>query len=151
MANFNINKVIIGGHLTAEPELKQTPSGIMVMSFSVAVNRRTQTKAENGQPTQTQADFINCVAWRERAEFIARYFHKGSSICICGHLQTRTWADNQTGGKRYATEIVVDESYFVDSKAAERTEPQGAPETQDHTLQAAPNFEVLDDDEELPF
>lgn len=152
MANFNINKVIIGGHITAEPELKQTPSGTMVMSFSVAVNRRVQAKSESGQPAQTQADFINCVAWRERAEFIARYFHKGSSICIVGHLQTRTWTDGQ-GVKRYATEVLVDESYFVDSKAdngaALASTQAASPPLQG--VQAAPNFEELGDEEELPF
>ena len=74
MANFNFNKVILGGRLTVEPELKQTTSGIPVISFSVAVNRRV---AKN---TEQKADFINCRAWRERAEFISRYFHKGSSI-----------------------------------------------------------------------
>lgn len=148
MANFNINKVIVGGHLTAEPELKQTPSGNMVMSFSVAVNRRVQAKQENGRAVQTQADFINCVAWRERAEFIARYFHKGSSICVCGHLQTRSWTDGQ-GTKRYATEVIVDESYFVDSKA-----DGGAMSALVQTAsppESVPNFEVLDDEEELPF
>ena len=90
MANFNLNKVILGGRLTAEPELKQTPSGVMVLSFSIAVNRAYRSKADDGQMGQQQADFINCVAWRERAEFIARYFHKGSSICVAGQIQTRT-------------------------------------------------------------
>ena len=76
MANFNFNKVILGGRLTAEPELKQTSTGIPVVSFSVAINRRVAKNAEQ------KADFINCRAWRERAEFLARYFHKGSSISI---------------------------------------------------------------------
>ena len=66
-----------------------------------------------GQP---QADFINCVAWRERAEFISKYFHKGSSICVIGSIQTRTYNDQQ-GNKRYATDVVVDDTYFVDSKS----------------------------------
>lgn len=152
MANFNLNKVIIGGHLTAEPELKQTPSGTMVLSFTVAVNRRIQAKQENGNPAQTHADFINCVAWRQHAEFIARYFHKGSSICVSGHLQSRSWTDGQ-GGKRYAMEAVVDETYFVDSKAE-----SGVVSVAVHTAtpaemvpQTMPSFEVLEDEEELPF
>ena len=82
MANFNFNKVILGGRLTVEPELKQTTSGIPVISFSVAVNRRV---AKN---TEQKADFINCRAWRERAEFISRYFHKGRSEEHTSELQS---------------------------------------------------------------
>ena len=114
MANFNFNKVILGGRLTGDPELKQTPSGVSVCSFSVAVNRRFQSQnAEGGQP---QADFINVVAWRQQAEFVSKYFRKGSSICVVGSIQTRTWNDQQ-GQKRYATEVVADEINFVDSKS----------------------------------
>ena len=172
MANFNLNKVILGGRLTAEPELKQTPSGVMVLSFSIAVNRAYRSKSDDGQMGQQQADFINCVAWRERAEFIARYFHKGSSICVAGQIQTRTWNDQQ-GNKRYATEVVVDETFFVDSKsenpgggyqqagaqaympsaysapAPQYATPAGqAPASQGG---AAPQFVVLENDDELPF
>ena len=100
MANFNLNKAILGGRMTADVELKQTPSGVAVCSFSIAVNRRVAKDAEQ------QVDFINCVAWRQTAEFIAKYFRKGSSICIVGQIQ-----------KRYATEVVADEAYFVDSKS----------------------------------
>ena len=110
MANFNLNKVIIGGRLTADPELKTTPNGISVMSFTVAVNRHTSGNAEQ------QADFLNVTAWRGTAEFITRYFRKSSSICLMGSLQTRSWTD-QNGQKRFATEIVADEAYFVDSKS----------------------------------
>ena len=94
MANFNINKVILGGRLTADPELKQTPQGVAVTSFSIAVNRKGK---------EAQTDFINCVAWRQTADFICRFFKKGSSICISGSVQTRTWNDQQNN-KRYATE-----------------------------------------------
>ncbi len=167
MANLNLNKVILAGRLTAEPELKQTPSGVMVLSFSIAVNRRYQPKTEDGNSNQ-QADFINCVAWRERAEFISRYFHKGSSICIAGQIQTRSWSDQQ-GNKRYATEVVVDETFFVDSKGENSGYQQNAgsaympsaygepqystPVGQAPTTQggAAPQFETLEGDDELPF
>lgn len=119
MANFNINKVILGGRLTNDPELRQTTSGIPVLSFTIAVNRKYQSRTadENGQPMQAQqqADFINCVAWRQTAEFISRYFRKGSSICVTGSIQVRTYNDQQ-GQKRYATDVVVDEAYFVDAK-----------------------------------
>ena len=85
----SLNKVILIGHMTADPELKQTPSGVSVCSFSIGVSRR-YTKA--GAPAQS--DIINIVAWRQQAEFVARYFRKGSAICICGSLQTRTWNAN---------------------------------------------------------
>ena len=110
MANFNLNKVILGGRLTADPELKTTPSGLSVTTFTVAVNRRTAKAGET-----PQADFISVTAWRQTAEFITRYFRKASSICIVGSIQTRSWTDQQ-GQKRFATEIVADEAYFVDAK-----------------------------------
>ena len=110
MANFNFNKVILGGRLTADPELRQNPSGIAVTSFSIAVNRRYSKNA-----SEQQTDFFNVVAWRQNAEFISRYFRKGSSICVVGTIQNRSWTDQQ-GQKRYATDIIVDEAHFVDSK-----------------------------------
>lgn len=151
MANFNINKAIIGGRLTSEPELKQTPSGVMVLSFLVAVNRKHQPKGEAGQQAQTISDFINCVAWRNNAEFIARYFHKGSAICIVGNIQTRTWTDPQNA-KRYATEVIVDEVYFVDSKADGVPQHTGVPSAAAAVGEGmnVPNFEVIEDDEEIP-
>ena len=110
MANFNFNKVILGGRLTADPELKQTPNGISVCRFRLAVQRKT--KAE-GQQT---ADFLDVVAWRQTAELVARYFKKGSSICIVGTIQNRNWTD-QDNVKHYRTDIVAEEVMFVDSRA----------------------------------
>ncbi|MBQ8382035.1 MAG: single-stranded DNA-binding protein [Clostridia bacterium] len=110
-ANFNFNKVILGGRLTADPELKTTQSGTSVTSFSVAINRKYT--ADGQQP---QADFINVVAWQQRAEFVSRYFRKGSSICVTGSLQTRSYTDRD-GQKRTVTEVVADEVNFVDSKS----------------------------------
>lgn len=140
MASLNLNKVILGGRMTADPELKTTPNGNSVCSFSIAVNRRA---AKDGQQ---QADFINCVAWKGTAEFIDKYFHKGSSICVTGSIQTRSWKD-QNGQNRYATEVLVDEAMFVDSKnEAGATAPQyQATEAQ------IPKFESIDDDSDLPF
>lgn len=140
MANFNINKVILGGRMTADPELKTTPNGNSVCSFSIAVNRRT---AKDGQQ---QADFINCVAWKGTAEFIDKYFHKGSSICVTGSIQTRSWKD-QNGQNRYATEVLVDEAMFVDSKNEAGTT---APQYQATEAQI-PKFESIADDSDLPF
>lgn len=166
MANFNFNKVILGGRLTADPELKTTPSGISVTTFTVAVNRKYGEKNESGQ---TPADFFNVTAWRQTAEFITRYFRKASSICVMGSLQTRSWTD-QNGQKRYATEIVADEAYFVDAKAempiavqpaasvsmAQQSAPaQGTyiPDAYKQApAQAAPaKMEELAADDELPF
>lgn len=153
MANFNFNKVILGGRLTADPELRQTPQGTSVTSFSIAVNRRF-TKANEGQQT---ADFINCVAWRSTAEFITRYFRKGSSICVVGSLQTRTWTDSQSGQKRYATDVVVDEANFVDSSkesgysaSAQTPDVFSAPAYSSQETEA-PKFEELSNDDDLPF
>ena len=145
MANFNINKTILGGRLTADPELKQTTSGISVCSFSLAVNRKFAKEGE-----QQQTDFINCVAWRNTAEFISRYFRKGSSLCIVGNIQTRTWTD-QNNQKRFATEVIVDEAMFVDSKSDGGQAPSGGYVPDAYTAPAAPNFEELKEDDDLPF
>ena len=152
MANFNFNKVILGGRLTADPELKQTQSGIAVVSFSVAVNRRFSKNATQ----QSETDFFNVTAWRQTAEFVSRYFKKGSSICVVGSIQTRTWQDQQ-GQKRYATEVVADEAMFVDSKneggsyAGQYTPDAYATPSYSSAPAAAPKFEELKTDEDLPF
>lgn len=167
MANFNFNKVIIGGRLTADPELKTTPSGISVVSFVVAVNRNY--KGPDGKVT---ADFLNVTAWRGTAEFITRFFRKASSICVVGSVQTRSWV-TQAGEKRYATEIVADEAYFVDKlsespagvnqAAGDQGAAQGQAPAQAAGGSGAPapgafmtpgargQMEELGDDEELPF
>ena len=153
MASFN--KVILIGNMTADPELKQTASGLSVCSFTIAINRRF-TKGEQGQQN---VDFINIVTWRQQAEFVSRYFKKGNPILICGQLQTRTWNDNQ-GQKRYATEVVADEVTFGSSPsgtgagapaggASYTPDAYGAP-----TFNSAPQsaaFEEIPTDESLPF
>lgn len=154
MANLNLNKVIIGGRLTADPELKTTQSGVSVTSFTVAVNR----KAAKSETPQT--DFLNVTAWRQTAEFITRYFRKASSICVVGSIQTRSWTDKD-GQKRHTVEIVADEAYFVDARAessqtAARV-PSGdasTPQTGTYIPEAytqAPSFGELEDGEEVPF
>lgn len=162
MANFNFNKIILGGRLTADPELKQTQSGIPVVSFTVAVNRRYQPKDKDAANSQPQADFFNVTAWRSTAEFVSRYFHKGSSICVVGSLQNRSWTDQQNV-KHYATDVVADEVMFVDSRNESgnaNVAPQSAPYTPDaysatpafSTPQnSAPNFEEVKTDDDLPF
>lgn len=103
------NKVILMGRLTADPELKQTQSGTVVTSFSLAVDRKYNKDEEK------KCDFITVVAWKQTAEFICKYFKKGSAILLCGELQTRSWKDNQ-GNTRYATEVVANEVSFCESK-----------------------------------
>lgn len=163
MANFNFNKIILGGRMTADPELKTTQSGKSVVTFNVAVNRRASTDG-----TQ-DADFITCTAWDKQAELITKFFRKGSCICVTGALQSRSWNDKD-GQKRFATEVLVDSVHFVDSKAESSaqdafnahqtytsvyegvaTRPSvGTPPVPSQTA-TQPQFETLGNDEELPF
>ena len=113
MSALNLNKVVLAGRITADPELKQTPSGVSVVRFTLAVNRRFSRNNDQGEQ---QTDFITMVAWRQTAEFISKYFRKGSALCVTGSIQTRSWTDQQ-GQKRYGTDVVVDEAMFVDSRS----------------------------------
>lgn len=158
MSSLNLNKVILCGRLTADPELKQTGSGVAVVTFTLAVNRRYQSRsADANTPAQPQADFITVVAWRQTAEFITRYFRKGSALCVSGSIQTRSWQDQQ-GQKRYATEVVADDAMFVDSKndgGAGGTQQfpsdsYAAPSFSTAPAQA-PKFEEVKADDDLPF
>ncbi len=106
-----MNVVCLLGRLTQDPELRQTTNGTSVCSFSIAVNR--QFASQDGT---RQADFINCVAWRQTGEFISKYFQKGSMIGINGSIQTRQYQDKDTGKNRTAFEIVVSNAHFADSK-----------------------------------
>ena len=145
MANLNLNRVILGGRLTSDVELKTTPSGTFVTSFGVAVNRR------GAQEGQQQADFINVVAFKERAEFISKYFKKGSSICIEGEIQTRSWKDN-SGNTRYATEVIASQVHFVDSKSeGAQDAPSVIPGFKVELKSDAPHFEEMSNDDDLPF
>lgn len=114
------NLVVLTGRLTADPELKTTPSGVSVTSFSIAVDRSYK------QGEERQADFINIVAWRGTAEFITKYFKKGSLIGIEGSIQTRNYTD-KNGNKRTAFEVVANNVQFVESKKADtETQDSGA-------------------------
>lgn len=151
MSALNFNQAILAGRLTADPELKTTQSGISVTQFTIAVNR-PRRKDNNLE----MSDFISCVAWKERAELVIKYFRKGSAIMVIGQIQTRTWTDNNNQ-KRYATEVLVDNIRFVDSKAdAAQKSPTangntGAPSYIPDAYKA-PNFEEVNaDDGDLPF
>ena len=104
-----MNKVELVGRLTKDPEVKLTSNQTQFCNFTIAVDRRF--KDQNGQ---RQADFINCVAWRQTAVFIQKYFHKGNRIGLVGSIQTRSY-DDQNGQKRFITEVVIDEAEFVES------------------------------------
>lgn len=138
---FNI--VVLTGRLTADPELKYTPNNIPVTSFSIAVNRRYKTGEEQ------QADFINIVAWRQTAEFVSKYFQKGSMIGIEGSIQTRKYTDKD-GKNRTVFEVVADNVQFVESKRNNDVNIEADP------LQTLSNrlneFEEVDpSDADLPF
>ena len=108
---IKMNKVILMGRLTRDPEVRYTQTNnTLVASFSLAVNRRFVRQGE-----ERQADFINIVAWSKLGEFCSKYFKKGQQVGIVGRIQTRTWEDEQ-GQKRYVTEVVAEEAYFADSK-----------------------------------
>ena len=135
-----LNKVILMGRLTRDPELKSTPNSVAVADFTLAVDRGY---AKAG--TERETDFLDCVAWRGTAEFISRHFKKGMQVAVTGRIQTRKWKDQQDQ-RRVSVEIVVDEAFFADSKrdtAVDRTEPRGW-QSQDVS------FADLGD-EELPF
>lgn len=143
-----LNCAIIMGRLTADPELRTTASGLSVTSFSVAVDRRFQRQGE-----EKQTDFINVVAWRQTAEFVSRYFHKGSMIAVQGSIQTRNYED-KNGNKRTAVKIVADNVSFCGSKAETGT---GAPAVSrpapSYQGGSTDGFSVLptNDDDAFPF
>lgn len=135
MANLNYNKAIIGGKVTRDIELKAMPSGHSVCNFTVAINRPTVNK-----DGEQKADFIDCVAWGKTADFISKFFHKGSGIMVDGKLQKRSWTDKE-GKDRYTTEIIVDTATFVDSKYESPTIEETKPEDKKY----------INDTEDLPF
>ena len=147
MANFNLNRVIMGGRIVETPELKQTQSGVAVTTFRIAVNRHAVGKNE--------ADFFTVTAWRQTAEFVCRYFKKGSSICVIGSLQNRSWEKN--GEKRTVTEIVAEQVEFVDSRAESGADGQlataysNAAVPQNFGSVGTPKFEEIAQDADLPF
>lgn len=130
-----LNKVIVMGRLVRDPELRRTNSGTAVASFTIACDR--DFKSDGGE---READFIECVAWRNTAEFVSKYFAKGRMAVVSGRLQTRNWTDKE-GNKRKATEIVAESVYFGDSKR-EELQSYAAPQE---------SFAELPDDGEIPF
>lgn len=112
-----LNKIIVMGRMTRDPELRHTQTGTPVASFTLAVERDFKDKTTRERAT----DFIDCVAWRQTGEFIAKNFSKGRSACVEGRLQFRDWTDNN-GGKRRNAEVLVENVYFADSRKATEEE-----------------------------
>ncbi len=138
-----MNKCIFIGRLTADPELRTTQSGISNCNFKIAVQRRF--KDNNGE---RQADFFNCVSWRQTAEFVTRYFHKGDMIAVEGSMQNRSY-DAQDGSKRYVTELIVDNVEMCGGGQNAR-KSDNVDAFADQARQTFGGFVQVDDDE-LPF
>ena len=150
-----MNKVILIGRLTRDPELKTTPNGVATTTFSVAVDRNFV----NQQTGQREADFINCVAWRKQAENISRYCFKGTQVAVEGRIQVRNY-DAQDGTKRYVTEVICDNVTFLGSRnsnngdsSSSMSEPSSDIETTnlDEDPYANMGDEVALTDDDLPF
>ena len=140
-----LNRAILMGRLVADPELRQTQSGVSVCSFRIAVDRRFTSN--NGE---RQADFIDIVAWRQAAEFVSRYFSKGKMIIVEGSIQTRSYEDKH-GNKRTAVEVVADGVQFGESKNASQASP-APPAASQPATEASGGFSELDgDSDDLPF
>lgn len=141
-----MNKVVLVGRLTKDPELRTTATGTAVCNFTVACDRRFVKQGE-----ERQADFINCIAWRQTGEFVNKYFSKGTRIALEGSIQTRSWDDNE-GKKRYATEVMVDNVEFAQSKnESDGSYSQPAQPSTPKTPSGDIDGFMPVDDEDLPF
>lgn len=143
--SLNLNHGVWAGRLVRDPELRTTTSGLSVTTFTVAIDRRYKKGDEK------QSDFLDCVAWRDRADFIAKYFKRGSAICVTGSVQTRTYEDNN-GNKHKAVEVVVENADFVESKGNAQQNAQPYPASA--TSAPAPQQMIMEnivDDDDLPF
>jgi single-strand DNA-binding protein len=141
-----MNKVFLIGNLTRDPELTETPSGVAVCRFSIAVNR-----SYSSQDGERQTDFFNCTAWRGQAETIARYTKKGNKVAVSGSIQLRNYEDNQ-GVKRTAVDIVVQDVEFLTPKTGEGFDEFDAAPRSAAPAKKKPALKALDDDDsDIPF
>ena len=152
-----LNKAIVMGRLTADPELRHTANNVAVTTFRIAVDRNYTPKG-----AERQTDFINIVAWRNTADFVSRYFHKGQLVALEGSIQTRSYTDNQ-GNNRTAFEVVADQVYFAESRNSSSQNPSASsfapppafdepPKGASFSVGDIGDFEEIDtDDGELPF
>lgn len=142
-----MNKAILMGRLTGNPEMRTTPAGVSVCTFTMAVNRRFRNSAGD-----YDADFINCVAWRNTAEFISKNFSKGKMLSIVGTIQTRTY--EKDGQKRYVTEVIAEEAYFTGEKKEADTSANlsaPTPKEADTPADIFNGFIPKPSDDDLPF
>ena len=139
-----LNRIILMGRLTRDPELRRTQNGTAVTSFSIAVDRDFKNKDTGEKST----DFIDIVAWRQTAEFVCDYFSKGRMAVVEGRLQIRDWTDKD-GNKRRSAEVLADNIYFGDSKRY--GDAVGGSYTGGQTAQSGEFREIDEDDGELPF
>ena len=136
-----LNHITAAGRLTKDPELRRTQNGVAVASFTIACDRDIKDASGN-----KQTDFIDCVAWRNTAEFVDKYLTRGRMVIVSGRLQMREWPD-KNGNKRRNTEILAESVYFGDSK-----QQTANAQTQEAHAPQADNFQQIEiDDEELPF
>ena len=147
-----INMVALMGRLTYEPELRSTPNGLAVIRFQVACDRNYQKDSQN-----RQADFIDCIAWRQTAEFISRYFHKGSMIAVEGSIQTSNYTD-KNGAQRKQIEVVANNVSFCGGKSGNGSQVTQTAQNEQYTqggMDINPDTsdfeEIVDDDDDLPF
>ena len=150
-----LNRVVLMGRLTRDPELRRTQAGIAVTSFTLAVDRAYVAKGE-----ERQADFFDVTCWRQTAEFTAKWFHKGQLVAVAGRLQQRKWQDKD-GNNRISVEVVADEAHFAERKQDSPSGGEGysvpphaddTPPPQQPILNAPSSFAELEDDEDdLPF
>ncbi len=141
-----INSVVLMGRLTYDPELRTTPSGMSVISFQIACDRRFKSNEE-----ENKADFIDVVAWRQTAEFISRYFRKGSMIAIEGSIQTENFTDKD-GNKRKSVRVVANNVSFCGTKAESGTDSAFNQPAPSYASADNSDFEeIIDDDDDLPF
>lgn len=138
-----INMVALMGRLTFEPEVRTTPSGVSVMRFQIACDRKYQRSGQD-----RQADFIDCVAWRQTAEFISRYFHKGSMIAVEGMLQTSSYTD-KNGNQRKQVEVLANNVSFCGSKS--ESGAAGSQANPNYSSADNSDFDGIPDDDDLPF
>ena len=139
-----MNKVFLIGNLTRDPETRETPSGVSMCRFAIAVQR-----PYSSQDGERQTDFFNCTAWRGQAETIARYTKKGNKVAVSGSIQLRNYEDNQ-GVKRTAVDIIVQDVEFLTPKAGENFEEmEVAPRA--NAPKRKPVLQAMDDDSDIPF
>ena len=147
-----MNHIVLMGRLTRDPELRHTPNGVAVASFTLAVDRG-YTPKDGGEK---QTDFIDVVAWRNTAEFVSKYFGKGQMTAVAGRLQIRDWTDRE-GNKRRSAEVVADNVYFTESKRNREANTSFAPVRDEYDagfsspVTGSEYSELEIDDGELPF